>query len=49
MWLSFIFQFPAPTTGRVIISLKDLSEGKILPREATKPQKQRRCIDLLYL
>jgi len=49
MWLFFKFQLSASRTGHVILALKDLVEGKIHPRQATKARRQSRCIVLLSL
>ena len=44
MLLSFKFQLSAAPTGHVILALKDLGEGKLQPRQATKVRKQSRCV-----
>ena len=49
MWLSFKSQLSAAATGHVILALKDLDKCKIHPRQATKAQRQSRCIALLSL
>jgi hypothetical protein len=49
MWLSFKLQLSTAPAGLVILALKDLGEGKIHSRQATKAQNQGRCIALLLL
>jgi hypothetical protein len=49
MRVAFKFQLSAAPTGYVIPALKDSGKGKIHPRQATKAQRQSRCIALLFL